>query len=387
MATKMHRRSFLKAAIASSLPFSLNSKQSYANEYSLAAKSTYFISAIKNRHGQHKLIFINHKGTEIHSQLNSIDLPSRGHSFSFNSVDRHIIAIARRPGNYILILNQYGETVHTIKAQNNRHFYGHAAIDIQGNYVYTTENNFRTGEGIIGVYSIKKNYQRIKEYSSYGIGPHDIKISHNNSHLLVANGGVQTHPESGRKKLNIKSMQPSLVYIDKNNGKLVKRITLPETDRFNSIRHFDLSKNGTVYISLQNQINQSLQTLICLYKPNNDAIVKCAIPTLIEKTLNHYIGDIALDKSEQFFAASSPRGGQILIFKHNGVFLQNMLVDDVCGISKTQNNNEFLITSGIGKVFNLRLNKNSSKQQSTFSLFELNQLNGKYCDNHLIKLA
>ena len=42
-------------------------------------------------------------------------------------------------------------------------------------------------------YDTKKDFSRIGEFITYGIGPHEIKIFRDT--IIIANGGVLTHPE------------------------------------------------------------------------------------------------------------------------------------------------------------------------------------------------
>ncbi|HBM41824.1 MAG TPA: DUF1513 domain-containing protein, partial [Sulfitobacter sp.] len=53
--------------------------------------------------------------------------------------------------------------------------------------------------------------------------------------LVVANGGIDTHPDSGRAKLNIPTMRPNLTYI--NDRRILEQIELPHDMHRNSIRH------------------------------------------------------------------------------------------------------------------------------------------------------
>jgi hypothetical protein len=66
-----------------------------------------------------------------------------------------------------------------------------------GAIVYTTANDFETLEGRIGLWHAANGYARIGGIPSGGIGPHDLMRLPGSESLLVANGGMATHPESG----------------------------------------------------------------------------------------------------------------------------------------------------------------------------------------------
>ena len=73
------------------------------------------------------------------------------------------------------------------------------------------------GAGLIGVWARADAYHRLDEFSSGGIGPHEI-LRLPSGNLAVANGGIRTHPETGRKKLNLDTMRPNLTVLSPTGG-------------------------------------------------------------------------------------------------------------------------------------------------------------------------
>ena len=58
-------------------------------------------------------------------------------------------------------------------------------------------------------------------------GPHEIRLLPQGDTLVVANGGIETHPDSGRSKLNLPTMRPNLAYIT-IDGALKDRVAPPD---------------------------------------------------------------------------------------------------------------------------------------------------------------
>ncbi len=346
-----------------------------------------YISAAKNATGQFSI----HTFNDLGQIVQSFDVPQRGHSFATKRLENTksndvVLAIGRRPANYFFALNfsGHGNSLHTVKAQKNRRFYGHAAFHTSNELAYLTENNLTTGQGVIGIYDIKQQFKRIGEFSSHGVGPHDIIFDAKRQCLVVANGGIHTHPSSGRKKLNLPSMRSSLSFINASTGELMNDQYLPESFRYNSIRHLTLDKQGNVYVSLQNQKKGSQQALLAIYHYQRDTLTVCDIPAEIQSQLNRYVGDITLDSSESIFAATSPRGNKVLIYNTQGVFLASYSLEDVCGVSKTEIANEFMLTTGKGTILKLRYNSSNS---SCINIEKRKYFyKGLAWDNHLIKL-
>ncbi|AMC35049.1 hypothetical protein VN23_10710 [Janthinobacterium sp. B9-8] len=177
----------------------------------------------------------------------TIVTPTRGHGI-IPITGNEAILLARRPGYWMMRINwQTGEIIRQVAAAENRHFFGHAVLSSDGRTLLTSENNIQTGQGIIGLYH-PQTLQRLGELPSHGIGPHELLFIDKQT-LAVANGGILTLPKSGREKLNLASMQPSVVLLDWPSGQKKNEYILPDTDL--SLRHLALSSDGTLGIAIQ----------------------------------------------------------------------------------------------------------------------------------------
>ena len=69
--------------------------------------------------------------------------------------------------------------------------------------------------------------------------------------LAIANGGIETHPDFGRAKLNLSTMKPSLVFVDRISGDLLEQHFLPA--EFISYRSatWTSTQSGTVWFGCQ----------------------------------------------------------------------------------------------------------------------------------------
>lgn len=177
----------------------------------------------------------------------AVATPSRGHGILPVSASEAIV-LARRPGYWIMRVNwQSGEIVRQATAAAERHFFGHAVLSPDGKLLLASENNIQTGQGLIGLYH-PATLQRLGELPSHGIGPHEL-IFIDGQTLAIANGGILTLPQSGRSKLNLASMEPSIVLLDWPSGKKRSQHILPDTSL--SLRHLALAADGTLGIAIQ----------------------------------------------------------------------------------------------------------------------------------------
>jgi len=175
--------------------------------------------------------------------------PTRGHGMLPLPGNRELILMARRPGYWMWRIDwSNGQCLATTEAAPDRHFFGHAVLAPDGRTILTTENDLSTGRGLIGLYD-SQTLQRLSEWSSHGIGPHELLWLIPGKVLAVANGGILTLPETGRLKLNLDRMEPSIVLLEMPSGRLLAEHVLP--DRTLSLRHLARSADGSLGIAIQ----------------------------------------------------------------------------------------------------------------------------------------
>ena len=104
---------------------------------------------------------------------------------------------------------------------------------------------------MLGVRDATDGYRQIGELASFGVGPHELVLMPDGATLAVANGGIRTHPDRDRAKLNLDSMAPSLAYLDLADGKLRADYRLAEEHHQLSIRHLAVLGTGGVAIAMQ----------------------------------------------------------------------------------------------------------------------------------------
>ncbi|WP_319411830.1 DUF1513 domain-containing protein [uncultured Cohaesibacter sp.] len=309
------------------------------------AGSPAFLSAARKSDGSYALFGLSEQGRTIFE----IALPGRGHAAAAHPRRPEAVAFARRPGNFALALDcRNGETMAVLHCPQGRHFQGHGAYSEDGNLLYTAENDYDRARGIIGIWNAADGYRRVGEFASHGVGPHDLKLMPDRQHFVIANGGIETHPDSGREKLNIPTMKPNLAYVTLD-GDLVEMVELPQAMHKSSIRHLSLGEDGTVAFAMQWQgdVNNA-PAMLGLHKRGEEPRLLQA-PEEEQHLIQGYIGSVALDMEKKLLAASSPRGGVVHQFDtDSGEFLGAIREEDVCGLAIR--NHKMVRTSGMGIV-------------------------------------
>ncbi len=279
-------------------------------------------------------------------------LPMRGHDITINPVSGTCVAFARRPGNFAVAFSLSDKRAPiTFHAPTDRHLYGHGVFARDGHLLYTTENDFEQGKGAIGVWDATSGFQRVGELPAHGIGPHDVNLLSDGRTLVIANGGIQTHPDYGRRPLNLATMAPSLVYIDRTTGDLLDRQVLPRNMSKVSIRHLDVGIRDTVIFGCQFKGARARLVDLVGFHQRGKRIRYLPKSTDLHRALRHYVSSIAVDRSGKFCAVTSSRGQHCVVIdvERQSVVAMHPLTD-VSGIAPTSRNGQFVTASGTGHL-------------------------------------
>ncbi|PPR25105.1 MAG: hypothetical protein CFH34_01585 [Alphaproteobacteria bacterium MarineAlpha9_Bin4] len=284
-----------------------------------------------------------------------VELKNRAHDYIILPKYNKVCLVARRPENFILLIDlEKGYVKKKIISPSERHFYGHISYSEKDNLIYVTENHYKYNDersGAIAIYDPNKNFKRLGEIPSFGIGPHELKVSSNNK-IVVANGGVLTHPDYPRIKLNLSDIDSNLVILDQSSAKLISKFNLNNKFKHNSIRHIDLDKSDNIYLGCQSYVKNKFEDLDLVFKISNAKIYPLKIPSFLLKNLHNYSGSIKVSNNKNKVYASFPKGNSLLIWNlSRGTFLEKKHVFDVCGISIDEVKENVYLSNGKGDLF------------------------------------
>ncbi|WP_173425667.1 DUF1513 domain-containing protein [Photobacterium angustum] len=289
--------------------------------------------------------------------LLKIMLPARGHGIALQRNGSLTAVFSRRPGQYVQVFDhQSGKEWSLRAADPNRYFYGHGVFSDDGQYLYTTEGESATSRGIIGVYEVKQGLPKVAEFSGFGIGPHEVIWADNNT-LAVGVGGVHTQ---GRTPLNLDSMQPALVYLDKSRGEIVDQAEL--ADKRLSIRHLSLMDNGGIACGQQYRGEPEHAAPLVATHQRGQALHSLLAEDEEWLRFNHYIASIGT--IDGYLLATSPRGNCYGIWDQSTRELVEVKpLVDASGVAML--NNHWIVGSGAGKILSIDTRfKKTSKQSA-----------------------
>jgi len=328
---------------------------------------------------------------------NDCDYNSNNH----NNQNRDVVVMGRRPSEKFWVLDTAsGQVKYAITATVNRHFYGHACYSLDGATLYVTENDTISLAGKIGIYDARHHYQKIAEFDSHGIGPHELMMHPDGDTLVIANGGIKTERAS-REELNLDTMRPSLVYLNRHDGSLLEQI-LPEHNQM-SVRHLAMHDDGTVMIGIQFQGAKHVNVPLVLTHKRGEADFKPLImPNNQWQRFHQYIASVSVDSKHNLLCVTTPIGGCAAVFDlSDRTLIDAVNLSDCAGASVLSHSNnknmqqnheygknaDFIVSDGQGRLTTLSINdvpaKDTSPSAAAKRVLADSQHHMMSFDNHL----
>ncbi len=313
------------------------------------AASGLYVSACATDAGEHRFAGFTADGRRAFD----VPLPGRGHASVRRPGTPEVVAFARRPGRFMAIVDVVeGRRTRVIDAAPGRHYYGHGTFTADGKVLFAPENAFDQEEsdvGVIGVYDATDGYRRVGEMKAGGIGPHDVRLIDGERTMVVAVGGILTHPDMGRAKLNLDRMRPSLTYLDRESGAILEQVAPAPENHQASMRHLGVGPDGEVVIVAQFEGDPRARPPLVLVHRRGGEAHWLSAPDAIQARMRNYCGSAAVDVSGTVAAASHPRGGLVTFWSLTEKrFLWAAEAPDGCGVAADGRPGGFLVTSGGG---------------------------------------
>lgn len=261
-------------------------------------------------------------------------VPVRAHGCAAHPDDpNRVLFFARRPGTQAFELDLASKRVTlAFETRAGQHLSGHGVFSSRGDILFTPEQDYEHVRGVISVRDAR-DYSVIDELDTRGIDPHELAWLPGQRKLLVANGGILTHPRSYRRKLNIETMDPSLCVLDSANGECLEQWRLPE--HLLSIRHLSVANDGVAAVGLQYEGPRAhAPSVVALYRPAQ-GITQLDCPPDALARLNGYVASVCVSEGDDLIAASCPYGEGVACWsKRSGEFRGIVSASEAYGLSR-----------------------------------------------------
>ncbi len=245
-------------------------------------------------------------------------LPARAHAIATRPGSSEILVFARRPGYFIMVLDAVEGTVkRQIDVSSQRPLFGHGIFSRDGRYLFTSENDVEEGRGIIGVRDAADGYRRIDEFSSGGVGPHEL--------CLLRDGST-----------------------------LIDDFRLAKEQHQLSIRHLHVNDQDQVCFAMQYQGPKSHRLPLVGFHRGEESLQLAEMPADRLSAMKNYCGSVCTDISGEWFAVSAPRGNLVTLWSADGTYAASIPLNDGSGLAAGAMPGEFILSSGGGKLLSYR---------------------------------
>jgi hypothetical protein len=377
----LHRRTLLQLSALLALPA--------VAQAHVAEAAPLLLSSVSDPEDRHWLVAASVDAEGAATLRYRQPLPARGHHVAVHEGLGCYIAVARRPGTWLVLGDlQSGTVLQQLTVPAGRHLYGHGVFSGDGRFFYTTESAYEdrdSDSGLVVEWQLvdskgQLQLQRGREFATQGVGPHELLLMPDGNTLAVANGGMRTHPATEREVLNLDSMLPSLAYLDRHSGELLEQQFLPQELHQNSIRHLDVNAAGLVAVGLQFQGEAWQSVPLVLTHRRGEALQLHAAPPQLQPGMQQYVGSVRFSADGRHFVASCPRGNLLTFWDaESGQLVHSQRARDACGVAAVGSG--FVFSTGVGKLAALDL---ASMQVQEFNLPEAWR---GFWDNHLMASA
>lgn len=193
----------------------------------------------------------NKHSSDNYQIISDFSVPDEVHLATLYPDGKSIMVCSRKPSASLLKYSLEGELIAELKPQLNQHFEGHGIFSHDEKLIYVTASDFQQTaaekQGRILTLN-SSDLSLVDDHSSGGIGPHEL-VWQSNYLIAIANTGVITHPDSGRKILNIDNIQSNVALYDTADNNIIYNWKVPQLGL--SARHLDRMQSGTLIIGCQ----------------------------------------------------------------------------------------------------------------------------------------
>lgn len=332
------------------------------------------LSAATTTDGRHYAV-----GFAARHEVFRVPLPTRGHQMAVSPDGARLFATPRRPGIKAFVVDLATQRLAAVcESAPGRHFFGHAVYAPTGHHVLTTENDTQRGRGLVVVREAN-TLDVVAEYDSGGIGAHEMLWMRDGRTLAVANGGILTHPDQPRKKLNLDAMRPNLSLLDAGSGRLLDQA--PALNHQASIRHLAITDDDEAVVAMQYEGPPAADVpLLAAYRANG-VLEPLHVPRDRQRNMKQYIGSVALDPATGHAVATCPRANTVTFWSvPDRRYLGEQRCRDAGGAAFDAKAREFVVTNGHGTVIRFSADTLELRHAATTRFPDLKW------DNHLTSI-
>lgn len=321
---------------------------------------------------QHGVIAFN-ANNDHYDVLSDFKVPSEVHLASLFPNQKYILVCSRKPRASLLKYDLKGHLVAELPPLENQHFEGHGIFSVDEQYIYATASDYVKGEGrLLKINS--EDLSLVSDVSSGGIGPHEL-VWQSDQDIAIANTGVLTHPDRGRKALNLSTMQSTVVLFNTQKGIITD--TWPVKNQGLSARHLDRMANGDLVIGCQYQKEDKRPACVALAGKGKALVFAETNNELLHWNMKGYTASIKAIPNSSKAMITNPRGQLLTQWRFNqqtstatAALQKQTEIDFNKGLKIADDGKTAWLTVGAGKVQQIHLNDPFTLYKSPITIKE-----------------
>ena len=276
-------------------------------------------------------------------------LAVRVHALTPRPDGREAVAVGRRPQNVAFVLDGAGEMLRaSFNATEGRRFSGHGAYSRDGASFLTAEIDFQTGEGVVVLRDVAGRYEPRSEFASGGVGPHELIGA--GGLVAVANGAKEPKSEPGVAALGRTTARSNVALLHAGTGAIESVAALEDGMETLSLRHLVATPGGGVIVGAQDTA-KGARDLPLVARVEGFRLRFLEIDYGLAARMGGYVGQLSLDASGRYLAASGPVGGVVAVFDlETDECLGLVPAPDCCAVAADGTVGGFVAATGLGEV-------------------------------------
>ncbi|HEX4843402.1 MAG TPA: DUF1513 domain-containing protein [Limnobacter sp.] len=261
-----------------------------------------------------------------------VDVPTRPHGLLWLNAQTCVV-VARRPGDWLMRIHWPSGQHQRMWLGGEHHLNGHALLSQDGRWLYTSETDLASGQGML----VRRHAQSLEVQAMWptlGQDPHEMialpmgVAGLRQSCVLVANGGIPSHADMGRAKVDLDAMDSSLVAMHPHTGEVLSQWTVPDPRL--SLRHLALHQpSNTVGIAMQAQHRDEAQRHAAPLLALLDASGLHVVTGIADR--KGYAGDVVA--TQEGFAVSCTLNHTVCITNAQGRLIGEQHRPDACALA------------------------------------------------------
>lgn len=294
-----------------------------------------------------------------YSIVSDFAVPNEVHLACLFPKNDSILVCSRVPGSSLLKYSLKGELQAELKPLPNQHFEGHGIFSWDEKFLYVTATDFQQNinqpnNGRLLKLNIH-DLTLVEEYSTGGIGPHEL-VWQSGTHIAIANTGVLTHPNSGRKILNKDHIQSNVILFNTDTKSIDYQWQVPLLGL--SARHMDRMENGDLVIGCQYKKQDQRPACVAFAKKNKELIFSDKSNESLHWDMKGYTASIKALPDSNKALITNPRGGLLTQWQEKNSS-DKTKIEFNKGIKISTNGRQAWVSKGPGEL--LLLNTNDLK--------------------------